>query len=114
MAETSGDWSRLAQALGRTPAESGLLQNSDISVDLNSLLGPDLEEFRVALGDATPLSRDGSALVTVGRSGNAYLVIVPADLALEAGLRRGGSWRRYVTSGAEIVRPASVERLVAS
>lgn len=112
MAATEGDWSGLAKAVGRTPADSGLLQNSDISVDLNALLGADVEAFRLALGNATPLAREGPALVTVGRSGNAYLLIDPADHALEAGLKRGATWQQYRTPGSEITRPPSVQRLL--
>ena len=111
MASTEGDWSGLAGALNRTPAESGLLRGSDISVDLNALLGRDQEAFRLALGDATPLAREGELLVTVGRSGNAYLLIDPADHALEAGLKRAGNWQQYRTPGSDIARPPSVEQL---
>ncbi len=114
MAEAPGDWSGLTQAVGRTPAESGLLQRSDISVDLNSLLGREVEAFRLALGDATPLTREGSLLVTLGRSGDAYLVIEPADHALVAGLKRDGRWQRFATPGANVPVPPTVQRLLAS
>lgn len=113
MAETPGDWSGIAQAVGRTPAESGLLQRSDVSVDLNALLGGKVEAFRLALGDATPLTREGGLLVTRGRSGNAYLVIDANDHALEAGLKKGGRWQRFSTPGAELVPPPSIVELTA-
>jgi hypothetical protein len=113
MTATEGDWSGLSQAVGRTPAESGLLQGSDISVDLNALLGPDVEAFRLALGNATPLAQEDGVLVTIGRSGNAYLVIDTADHAVEAGLKRAADWQQYRTPGSDVVLPPSVQRLLA-
>ena len=112
--ETPGDWSQVALMAGRTPDESGLLQQSQISVDLNALLGPDGERFRTAMAGAGPLVRDGPALVTLGHSGQAYLVIVPSDHALHAGLRTTGGWQTFRTPGAEVPRVASVERLLQS
>jgi hypothetical protein len=113
MAATEGDWSGLSQAVGRTPAESGLLQGSDISVDLNALLKADVEAFRLALGNATPLAREDGMLVTIGRSGNAYLVIDSGDHALDAGLKRAAGWQQYRTPGSDIARPPSVQQLLA-
>jgi hypothetical protein len=110
--ETPGDWSQVALMAGRTPDESGLLQQSQISVDLNALLGRDVEQFRTAMAGAGPLTPDGSALVTVGRSGQAYLVIVPSDHALHAGFRTAEGWRTFRTPGAEVPRVAVVERLL--
>ena len=111
--ETPGDWSALAQAVDRTPADSGLLKQSQITVDLDSLLGARVQQFRLTLSDGTPLRREGEVLVTVSQSGQAYLIIAPADHALAAGLKSGGQWQRFVTPGAEVPVPPSVQRLLA-
>lgn len=109
--ETPGDWSNLELMIGRTPADSGLLQESPITVDLNALVGPQLDLFRLRMGDSTQLRGEGGVLVSLARSGDAYLVIDPADHALEAGLKASDGWRTFTTSGAEVARPASVARL---
>ena len=114
MVETPGDWSALAQAMGRTPAESGLLQQSPIITDLDALLGERARDYRLALGDATPLQPEAGVLVSIGRSGRAYLVIAPDDHALAAGLKNGENWQRFETPGAQVPLPPSVERLTAS
>jgi hypothetical protein len=112
--ETPGDWSQVALMAGRTPDESGLLQQSQISVDLNALLGRDSERFRTAMAGAGPLVRDGPALITIGRSRQAYLVIVPSDHALHAGFRTAEGWRTFRTPGAEVPRVAALKRLLQS
>jgi hypothetical protein len=114
MVETPGDWSALAQAMGRTPADSGLLQQSPIITDLDALLGGRAKDYRLALGDATPLQREGGVLVTIGKSGRAWLVIAPGDHALAAGLKDGDEWQRFETPGAQVPLPPSVKRLTAS
>ena len=38
MSETPGDWSALDGMIGRRPSESGLIENSPVSVDLNARL----------------------------------------------------------------------------
>lgn len=112
MAETPGDWSALEGAIGRTPQDSGLFTTSPVAVDLNAMLGPSVDAFRALMADATPLNREGSVLVTRSRSGQAYLIIHPADHALEAGLRQRNLWRSVRTAGADIPRPPSVIALL--
>ena len=101
--ETPGDWSALNTLVGRVPAESGLLENSPVSVDLNASLGPDLPAYRAAMMRAGPLQRSGDMLVT--RAPDAWLVLQPADHAFRAGLRRGGSWQEWQTPASEVPRP---------
>lgn len=111
--ETPGDWSLLALAVGRTPADSGLLAQSPITVDLNAMLGREVPRFRLAMTDATALTRDGRVLFTVGGSDGAYLLIFPADHALEAGLKNRNGWQIFRTPASEIPRPAAITRLLA-
>lgn len=111
LAETPGDWSALRSAVGRTPGDSDLLKNSPISVDLNATLGPQVDAFRTAMSDAGPLQPEQGVLVSRSRSGGAYLVIQAADHSFEAGVREGGEWKTFQTPGAEVPRPASVQRL---
>lgn len=113
IAETPGDWSALSGMIGRTPVESGLFEKSPITVDLNATLGQAAPAYREAMGDAGPLKREGTVLVTTSRSGRAYLVILPSDHAFEAGLKTAHGWRAFRTPGAEVPRPASVQRLIA-
>jgi hypothetical protein len=111
--EAPGDWSALSHAVGQTPAASGLLQQSPITVDLNALLGPNAEAFRLALGDATPLRREGELLVTMAQTGRAYLVLHPAEHAIAAGFRQGTGWRSYRTPGTNVALPAEIRGILA-
>lgn len=113
ISEAPGDWSQLRPMIGRTPDESGLLrEQSPISVDLNALLGPNAERFRTAMAGASPLLSDGTALVTISPSRQAYLAIVPADHALHVGLRDQAGWRTYRTPGADSSLPPQVRALL--
>lgn len=112
ISEQPGDWSGLVSTIGRTPADSGLLQQSPISVDLNALLGSDLARFRQAAETGSALVREGQVLVTIGGERTSYLVIVPSDHALAAGLKTPGGWKTWTTPGAEVPLPASVQALV--
>ena len=105
MSETPGDWSALDHMIGRPPFDSGLLENSPITVDLNATLGPSAIAFRNAMADAGPLARRGDLLVSTSASGAAWLVLDPADHAFRAGLRTGNGWREWQTPGADVPRP---------
>ena len=112
ISEQPGDWSGLLSTVGRTPADSGLLQQSPISVDLNALLGADAAAYRAAAETGSALVREGPVLVTIGGDRSSYLVIMPSDHALHAGLRTAGGWKRWTTPGAEVPLPVSVRALV--
>ena len=110
--EKPGDWSRLAGAVNRTPADSGLLTNSSITVDLNAMLGSEVDAYRGAMADSGPLSWEAGVLVSRSEAGKGYLIIDPRDHALEAGLRSGGKWRSYRTSGSDLNRPPTIAAMV--
>ncbi|WP_205479324.1 hypothetical protein [Sphingomonas arenae] len=112
MAETPGDWSRLAGSINRTPGDSGLLTNSPITVDLNAMLGPDVDAYRGAMADSGPLHWESGLLVSRSHAGRGYLVIDPRDHAMEAGLQSAGKWRSYRTSGSDLARPPTVVAMV--
>lgn len=112
MAETPGDWSRLAGSINRTPGDSGLLTNSPITVDLNAMLGRDLDAYRRAMSDSGPLRWEVGVLVSRSHAGRGYLVIDPRDHALEAGLRSEGKWRSYRTSGSDLQRPPTIAAMI--
>lgn len=103
--ETPGDWSALEEMVGRTPAESGLIDKSPISVDLTAKLGPDLAAWRSAMMRAGPLRREGNLMVA--QAPDAWLVLQPADHAMRLALRSGSSWREWETAGAAVPRPRS-------
>lgn len=101
--ETPGDWSALSGMIGRRPSESGLIDTSAISVDLNALLGPDKQAFRSAMMRAGPLTRQGDLLVA--RSPDGWLVIQPEEHAMRAALRRGGRVQEWQTPGTDVPAP---------
>jgi len=100
LSEAPGDWSALSGMIGRRPSESGLIENSPISIDLNARLGPDAKSYRDAMMRAGPLSREGDLLVA--RGPEASLVIQPAEHAFRASLRRGGQVQEWQTPGANV------------
>ncbi len=111
--ETRGDWSLLNVLVDRPPAESELLMQSPITVDLNAMLGPRVFDYRKRMVAAGPLVRNGTMLVSVTPPGPnaAYLVIEPSDNVLEAGWRRSGRWHVERTAGTTMRRPRQVEAL---
>ncbi len=110
MSETPGDWSDLNLMVGRNPSESGLFVDSPVIVDVDSTLGPDAAAFRHQMGDSTPLAKEGRLLVTRARSGEAWLVLQPADHAFRAGMRKNGKWQQWQTAGAEVPLPPGLPR----
>lgn len=103
MTEQPGDWSALDGMVGRRPSESGLIETSSISVDLNALLGPEAGAFRSAMMRAGPLERRGDLLVA--QAPDAWLVLQPGDHAFRAALRRNGRLREWQTPGADVPSP---------
>ncbi len=103
MAEAPGDWSALDGMIGRRPSESGLIENSPISVDLNARLGPSAKAYRDAMMSAGPLTRQGNLLVA--KAPEAWLVLDPEGHAFHAGLNRGGRLEEWQTAGADVPRP---------
>ena len=103
MAEAPGDWTALEGMIGRRPSESGLIENSPISVDLNARLGASARAYRDAMMMAGPLTRQGKMLVA--KAPDAWLVIDPAGHAFRAGLARNGRLQEWQTAGAQVPRP---------
>lgn len=103
MTEQPGDWSELDKMVGRRPSESGLIESSSVSVDLNARLGPTAGVYRDAMMRAGPLERSGGFLVA--RGPDAWLVLDPAGHAFRAGLVRNGRLQEWQTAGADVPRP---------
>ncbi len=114
MVETQGDWSMLNVLVDRPPAESELLMQSPITVDLNAMLGPRVFDYRKRMAAAGPLVRNKTMLVSVTPPGlnAAYLMIEPSDYAIEAGWRESGRWHVERTAGTAMRRPRQVEALL--
>jgi len=104
--ETPGDWTELDGMVDRTPAESGLMENSPVTVDVNATLGPEAPTFRTAMMRAGKLVRQGDLLVAKGP--DAWLVLQPRDHAFRAGLRSGSGWHQWQTPGADVPAPAAL------
>lgn len=113
--EPIGDWSLLSVLVDRRPADSQLLLQSPITVDLNAVVGPGVFDYRQRMAKAGPLVRDGELLVAVTPQGPdaAYLVIDEPQRAIEAGWKKDGRWHVERTAGSEIRRPRPVQLLVA-
>lgn len=112
----TADWSALDPAIGRTPADSGMLSKGPIVTDLHALVGADAIAFRRRLErDGGPLTRIGRLLVTASAEGEqaTYLVVDRDQLALEAGYKKDGRWVVRRTPSAEIARPPGIEALLA-
>lgn len=108
------DWSALEPAVGRRPAESGMLTKGPIVTDLHALTGKDAVAFRNSLYEkGGPLTRVGKLLVTVSPPGDdaIYLIVDPEQRALEAGRKVNGEWVVRRTAAAEIERPVTVQAL---
>lgn len=103
MTETPGDWSALSGMIGRRPSESGLFENSPITVDINARLGPSAKAYRDAMMSAGPLIRQGKYLVS--RAPDAWLVLDPAEHAFHAGLTRDGRLEEWQTAGVNLPKP---------
>jgi hypothetical protein len=103
MAEAPGDWTALDGMVGRRPSESGLIENSSISVDLNARLGSSAKAYRDAMMTAGPLTRQGRYLVA--RAPEAWLVLDPEGHAFHAGLIRNGRLQEWQTAGTDVPRP---------
>ena len=114
MTTTPGNWSRLGDAIGRTPAESGLLIKSPIVTDLDAMMGARAIAYRkMMIGRGGALRRDGRYLVSVTPPGPgaAYLVIDPQQHSLDAGMLADDGWTFKRTAAAEMALPAAVRAL---
>nr|WP_314445790.1 hypothetical protein [uncultured Sphingomonas sp.] len=100
MAEAPGDWSALDGMIGRRPSESGLIETSPISVDLNARLGSMAKPYRDSMMAAGPLTRRDNLLVAVAP--DAWLVLDPQGHAFRAGLRTREGWQEWATAGASV------------
>lgn len=110
----TADWSSLEPAVGRRPAESGMLTKGPIVTDLHALTGKDAITFRTLLNEkGGPLTREGRLLVTVSPPGDdaIYLIVDTEQRALEAGRKIDGRWVVRRTAAAEIARPVTVQAL---
>lgn len=103
LSEVPGDWSELEGMIGRRPSESGLIDSSAISTDLEARLGAAATPYRNAMMAAGPLTRRGALLVA--EAPEAWLVLDPAGHAFRAGLTRDGRTEEWHTAGAELPRP---------
>ena len=111
----SADWSALEPAIGRTPADSGMLSKGPIVTDLHALVGADAIAYREGLErTGGRLERAGQLLVTASPPGPqaSYLIVDREQLALEAGYKKDGRWIIRRTPAAEIERPAAIEALL--
>lgn len=108
MTEDAGNWSALDDLVGRRPAESGLVENSPIEVDLSARLGRDSAAFRDAMMRAGPLERSGPLMMSQGP--DAWLVIQPGEHAFHAALKTPQGWKEWSTPGAAVPVPQGLPR----
>ena len=111
----TGDWSVLELAVGRTPAESGVLSKGPIVTDVHALVGADAITYRETLErDGGALTRVGRLLVTASKPGEnaSYLIVDQDQLALEAGYKKNGRWVVQRTASSDIARPPVIVELL--
>lgn len=108
------DWSSLEPAVGQRPVASAMLTKGPLVTDLHALTGKDAIAFREALNArGGPLTRVGGLLVSVSPPGPdaIYLIVDPAQRAMEAGRKVEGQWVVRRTAASEIARPPMVQAL---
>ena len=116
----AADWSSLDTFVSKNPIESGLLDRSPISSDLEALLGDKTAVLKTNLETSSPLEREGSTLFTSGNKAHeggsdaAYLLIDPAAKALEVGLWQKGKLSVYKTPGSDIAKPKDIRTLISN
>lgn len=114
-------WASLDGLIGKYPADTGLFDTSVIAPDLKALLGDRFAAFKTNMQVGAPLLKDGEVLYTTGNkvheggSEMAYLLVDPAQHALEVGLWRGGKLETLTRpAGATIAKPKDVQTLIAN
>ena len=116
----TADWGSLDTFVNRNPIESGLLDRSPISSDLEALLGDRTAVLKSNLETSSPLEREGSTLFTSGNKAHeggsdaAYLLIAPAAKAIEVGLWQKGKLSVYKTPGSHIAKPGDIRTLISN
>ena len=118
-ASTPLRWPPLDGLVGKYPSDSGLFETGPIASDLKALLGDRLAAFKTDMQVQSPLQQEGGVLSVSGNKVHeggremAYLLIDPAQGALEVGLWTGGVLKTYASpAGAAIARPKDIRALL--
>lgn len=107
------EWTNLAQAAGGTGAYS-LLERGGIAAALKALLGAKMAVLATNLSVSTPLTRAGPLYHLSGNAPHrggydmAYVILDPAQRALEVGLWEGGKLTLYRTAGKRVATPPAI------
>lgn len=106
--------------VGQHPQQSGLFDRSPIAAPLAQLLGDKMALLRANSAVAAPLMRADGVLYTSGNRAHAggsdafYLLIDPANGAMEVGLWQDGQLETLKTPNANITKPADVRTMIAN
>lgn len=112
------DWNSLSSQVGKYQNQIDLFAHGPISVALKKLVGEHLPALQRNLEVTGPLQKDGNTYYMTGNAPDqggqdqAYLLIAPAQKALEVGLWQGGELSTWKTPGASITKPADVQRML--
>ncbi len=106
--------------VGQHPQQSGLFDRSPIAAPLTQLLGDKMALLRANSDVAAPLTRADGVLYTSGNRVHAggsdafYLLIDPANGAMEVALWQNGRLETLKTPNANITKPADVRTMIAN
>ncbi|MFT3965125.1 MAG: hypothetical protein QM690_04500 [Sphingobium sp.] len=109
------EWTNLPQAVG-TWGRYDMFGRGGIAAALNALLGPKAAVLKANLSVSTALARSGNVYSTSGNAEHrggydmAYVVLDPAQRALEVGLWEGGKPTLYRTPGKRVALPADIAK----
>ncbi|CAN5314514.1 hypothetical protein BH10PSE13_BH10PSE13_14560 [soil metagenome] len=110
------EWTNLAQAAGGTGNYS-MLERGGIAGALKALLGAKIAVLETNLSASSPLTRAGPLYYLSGNAEHrggydmAYVILDPAQRALEVGLWEGGKLTVYRSAGKRVATPAEIAKL---
>lgn len=116
----TANWASLDGLVGQYPRDSKLIEDSVITADLKTLMGAKYETLQANMATQSPLERDGSVLYTSGNKAHeggvnaAYILIDPAQKAMEVGLWEGGKLTTYTSHGANLTKPKDIQTMIAN
>lgn len=112
------DWTNLSSQVGKYQNQIDLFEHGPISVELKKLLGDKLAVLKRNLEVAGPLQKAGDVYYLVGNAPHqggrdqAYVLIDPAQQAVEVGLWQNGMLTTWQTPGTTIGKPGDVRTML--
>ena len=111
-------WNNLPSQVGKYQNQIDLFRQGPVSVELRKLLGDKLAVLERNLQVAGPLQKQDGVYYLVGNAPHqggaesAYVLIDPAQKAVEVGLWQSGKFSTWKTPDSNIVKPGDVKRMI--